>query len=504
MRSSSTRAAGWLITTAALAAAWIPRGLSAAEPEPARVPDPRVEAKARFDRGKQLFDEKDYAGALVEFQRAYVLAPSPVTLCNMGLLYVEMRRPVEAVDALAGALHDPRALPEAYVEKARAALADQQARVGRVSVTTNVPAALELDGVEAGQTPLSAPLRAAEGLRALGASAPGYLPVRREVRVVGGADAEIDFVLAPAIVGSASLTVTANVSEADTLLDGVSVGRTPFAASLRVSPGNHQVVVRRDGYVPAARSIAIPAGGTGAVSVELQEDPNAAPTARGTLAIETGQPAATLTIDGRARGAYRGERLELPRGAHHLRVESAGFVTAERDVTVQAGAENKLQIALEPTAETYLARTRVAHRQRTWGWIATAGGLALGGVAGVLAWHYTGAVTDARTALTVFEKKYDPTSTYCDFLHPEPSGCAAADQGYYDRLNAAEDRRRVAWVGVGVGAVATAVGAYLLLTSDDPQKNDGATSGRSTAIRLPAPFVWFDGRDGVLVIRESF
>ena len=36
-------------------------------------------AKARFARGKQLFDEKDYAGALVEFQPAYAVVPSPVT-----------------------------------------------------------------------------------------------------------------------------------------------------------------------------------------------------------------------------------------------------------------------------------------------------------------------------------------------------------------------------------------------------------------------------------------
>src|SRR5204863_8597903 len=119
---------------------------------------PREEAKARFARGKQLFDEKDYAGALVEFQRAYAVVPSAVTEINIAYVYVELHRPVEAVDALEAALRAPD-LPATHAGTARATLADQQARIGYLAVTTNLPAGLELDGGEVARTPLAGPVR---------------------------------------------------------------------------------------------------------------------------------------------------------------------------------------------------------------------------------------------------------------------------------------------------------------------------------------------------------
>src|SRR5436190_15521163 len=75
----------------AAAVVWVillaPRAGAAA---PEATPTPREEAKARFARGKQLFDEKDYAGALVEFQRAYAVVPSAVTEINIAYVYVEL------------------------------------------------------------------------------------------------------------------------------------------------------------------------------------------------------------------------------------------------------------------------------------------------------------------------------------------------------------------------------------------------------------------------------
>jgi hypothetical protein len=188
-------------------------GPSAAEQRSEPSMTARAEAKARFTRGKQLVEEKDLPAALVEFQRAYTLVPSPITQLNIAFVYVQMRRPVEAADALDAALGSPD-LPAAYAATARATLADQQARIGRIEVTTSLPATLELDGVEIGRTPLAEPLRVGEGLHTLAAMAAGCPPIRREVRAVGGGVERVSIVLTPA-VGMGSLTVTTNVSDAD-------------------------------------------------------------------------------------------------------------------------------------------------------------------------------------------------------------------------------------------------------------------------------------------------
>jgi len=54
------------------------------------------EASTRFKRGLQLFDEGDYALALVEFERAYQLAPNYRALYNIGLVNVQLGRYAEA------------------------------------------------------------------------------------------------------------------------------------------------------------------------------------------------------------------------------------------------------------------------------------------------------------------------------------------------------------------------------------------------------------------------
>src|SRR5580765_5464988 len=79
---------------------------------PARAADApadpkKAEAAQRFDRGLQLFDDGDTAGALAEFKRTYELVPNPVVLFNIGLVYAAMGRPVSAVDALEKVMQTP-------------------------------------------------------------------------------------------------------------------------------------------------------------------------------------------------------------------------------------------------------------------------------------------------------------------------------------------------------------------------------------------------------------
>ena len=169
--------------------------------EPAQAP-PKTEAELnkaqaaqRFDRGLQLFNEGDNAGALAEFKQTYALMPNPIVLYNIGLVYAAMSRPVDAMDALTPVVDSATLSPEQRA-RAQKTLADQQQRIGRVSVTT-VPAGarIDVDGVEVARTPLTTPLRVAEGSHVIGAVADGYAHARKEIIVAGNADASVNFEL---------------------------------------------------------------------------------------------------------------------------------------------------------------------------------------------------------------------------------------------------------------------------------------------------------------------
>ena len=82
-------------------------------------------------------------------------------------------------------------------QKAEKVRAEQQTFVSFVNVSTNVQAMLEVDGVEASHTPLSAPLRVAAGHHVLGAIAAGYAPLRKTIDIAGGETQKLSFDLVP-------------------------------------------------------------------------------------------------------------------------------------------------------------------------------------------------------------------------------------------------------------------------------------------------------------------
>src|SRR5687767_10382569 len=58
------------------------------------------EARQRYQRGLQLFNEANYEAARVEFERAYQLAPSYKILYNIGLCYEQLGDYVQAQSTL--------------------------------------------------------------------------------------------------------------------------------------------------------------------------------------------------------------------------------------------------------------------------------------------------------------------------------------------------------------------------------------------------------------------
>jgi PEGA domain len=146
----------------------------------------RAEAAERFDRGLALFEEGNNSAALAEFLAADALVHSSVVRLNVGLVYAAMGQAVAAVDTLSALLPPSSGLDDAQRERARKAVEEQSARIGRLLVTSNVVGAkIDVDAARAGVTPLEA-VRVAAGSHIVTVTANGFGAERREVLVASG------------------------------------------------------------------------------------------------------------------------------------------------------------------------------------------------------------------------------------------------------------------------------------------------------------------------------
>lgn len=434
--------------------------------------DPKkAEAAQRFDRGLQLFDDGDTAGALAEFKRTYELVPNPVVLFNIGLVYAAMGRPVNAVDALEKVLQTPEKLSTDQRERATRTLADQKARIGRLMVTTTPEGArIDIDNVESAHTPLTAPIRISEGSHIVGAVAEGYAPDRKEVVVAGNADAAVHFDLVSTQGKQlANLTVRSRIAGAEVRIDDKPAGKTPLQTSLTLLAGHHAVELRRPGYKSSRQEVDVGAGATGELTFDLAIDPSQLDAEGAMLAIDATEPNAVVFVDDEHKGPYA-EPMRLPRGPHHLRIEHAGFLPVERNVTLEQGQTSLVHVEFAPTPEKRAAYESSAHFHRTWGIIGTIAGVAVAG--GGVAWLFVNKPSkdDAQQRLdaaNLANEQHAPPN--CDFSHGnDPALCTAEIDAATKQLNSAKSKDIVGYVGIGVGGALAVTGLILLFTGDDP------------------------------------
>jgi hypothetical protein len=140
---------------------------SAAAQEPAAA-DPRAvaggsddaakkEASDHFRRGVELFQEGAFRAALVEFERAYEIAPHYRLLYNIGQTRLQLQEYLGAIQAYEGYLTQGGAeIPEARRNDVEGALEVMRERIGRFSITTSKTGAeVFVDDARVGVAPLS-------------------------------------------------------------------------------------------------------------------------------------------------------------------------------------------------------------------------------------------------------------------------------------------------------------------------------------------------------------
>ncbi len=153
----------------------------------------KKKAGDHFARGKELFNEGDYQGALVEFERAYKLAPNWRVLFNIGQVRYQLQDYPGAMTALEQYLEDGGAdIPPERRAQVQSDIDRLRSRVAYVSVTVSEPGAtVSIDDREVGVSPLLDKIAVSAGRRKVTAVVEGAPPATKFVDIAGGDSATV-------------------------------------------------------------------------------------------------------------------------------------------------------------------------------------------------------------------------------------------------------------------------------------------------------------------------
>jgi hypothetical protein len=161
---------------------------AAAQPVAPQPADARIaEAKAHFDKGVELMQQREWGAALDELMRSRELYPKETTLTNAAICLRELGRDDEALDVLEALLRDFPNLPARKRPEVEREVSALQANVGSIEIQGGEPgAAIEIDGRERGVLPVAGPVHVKAGSRVVRARKDGYSPAWVNVDVPAG------------------------------------------------------------------------------------------------------------------------------------------------------------------------------------------------------------------------------------------------------------------------------------------------------------------------------
>jgi hypothetical protein len=429
-------------------------------------PEAVAEARQRFQRGVDLYEERNYTAAMVEFQRAYELTRNPAVLYNISATHELSGHMVEALDAM---LEYERLAPRDAVTARRAEVDAALARIRRSIATLVLRVEAEgltllVDGLPRSVSEARTGLRVAAGRHRVTLSAPHYQTREEEFDISGGNSATITEALVPE---RAFFTVECNVPAAEILVDGSVVGTTPVTSPLPLAEGTHHVVVRRAGYTPYETDVnAVGAGAR--VRATLSWADNLSPDTSARFRVRSNEDHLLAIVDGR-RVSAEGRDL-VPPGRHVLRVERSDFISEEREVDLPAGQETLVRMWLQPTPAYRDAYMGTVRRARVAGWLTFAVGAVVAG--GGAAWFAVneGTYTQNQTA-------YNTALRAADMCRMNP-GCTtlpplerARDNAQVE-FNNSEYFRYGAIATMAAGGITAIIGVVMLATGPSGSRFD--------------------------------
>ncbi|MEZ4389736.1 MAG: PEGA domain-containing protein [Polyangiales bacterium] len=225
----------------------------------------RSEAQERFTRAVTLFEQRNFEGALAEFERVFQLTGRADLLFNISRTHEALGRYPEAASTMEDYLRRSADLPA----ERRAEVEQTLANVRRYIAYLRVRVAPEAASVRLDGQPLDGPRRAGEiplspGRHRLEASLQGHRSEEQTVVVASGDHREVSLSLRVDSSLRGTLRVEGAPSGAQVFVDGASI-RPP--ASLGV--GRHTVRVEAEGRAPWAGPLEVTAGVARTLRVSL-------------------------------------------------------------------------------------------------------------------------------------------------------------------------------------------------------------------------------------------
>jgi tetratricopeptide (TPR) repeat protein len=151
-----------------------------------------AEGRSHFARGVEYYKEEDYRNAMVEFKRAYELAPNYKLLYNLGQTGQELRDYAFALKSLEQYLAEGgKELTAERRAEVNEIVRKLKQRVAEVTIRTNSSGAdVMVDETVVGRTPLAGPVVVSAGNRKITLTK-GSVNASRSIEVAGGEHAEL-------------------------------------------------------------------------------------------------------------------------------------------------------------------------------------------------------------------------------------------------------------------------------------------------------------------------
>jgi hypothetical protein len=180
-------------------AAGDPPSTPAASASPAPSRDAVAQAGEHFSRGVKLYEEDDFRAALIEFNRAYELAPNWAVLYNVGQSAYQLRDYATALRTLEKYVGEggDNLSPDRRAQVTRE-IAELRGRVAHVTIVSNVEGAdVALDDTPLGKASSSDARLVGAGRHKVTVSHAGFATASQVVDIAGGDMLTIRLDLAP-------------------------------------------------------------------------------------------------------------------------------------------------------------------------------------------------------------------------------------------------------------------------------------------------------------------
>jgi hypothetical protein len=233
------------------------------------------QAKVDYDAARMLFDDGDFGGALVKFQRAFEQAGDVRLLWNMAVCEKSLRH-YAAVQRLLERYRregDAR-MTQAHRAEVSEVMTTIASLISKVRVSVNeADAELFVDDQPAGRTPLAEPLLVDLGKRRIRVSKPGFADQLVVQDFAGGSEVTLGITL-QAQAQRSQLAVIAQAGST-IRIDGEIVGQDSYDGTLPA--GSHTLRVTAEGKLPHERQLTLRANESRVLHVALRDDEGGVP-----------------------------------------------------------------------------------------------------------------------------------------------------------------------------------------------------------------------------------